>query len=45
MKKVSMVQEYSKRLSKLADELADMGQLVAAAHTQAAADSLDEGVQ
>lgn len=45
MKKDAMVQEYSKRLAKLAEELADMGQLVAAAHTQAAADSLVEGAQ
>ena len=35
-----MVADYAKRLTKLAEELAEMGQLVAAAHAQAAADSL-----
>ncbi|WP_197489805.1 hypothetical protein [Erythrobacter neustonensis] len=45
MKRDAVVHEYSKRLAKLADELAQLGLLVPAAHAQAAADSLSESAQ
>lgn len=38
--RVQMANEYTIRLAKLAEELAELGHLVAAAHVQAAADSL-----